>query len=73
MGTVIEFDFNVDEVDDGIEHYPIIMQKNPDVVNRLVNLFQPNEEAAFPIYIYFNFDKIIEDDFRDLGESGMFR
>ena len=68
-----EFDFDRDEIDDGREHYPILMQRNADTSNCLVNILQPGEEAAFPIYIYFNFDKITEDDFLDLGESEMSR
>lgn len=73
LGPALEFDFDRDEIDDGREHYPILMQRNTDTSNRLVNILQPGEEAAFPIYIYFNFDKITEDDFLDLGESEMSR
>lgn len=73
LGSAVEFDIAVDEIDDGREHYLILMQRNADTSNRSVNLLQPGEEAAFPIYIYFNFDKIKEADFIDLGESEMFR
>lgn len=73
LGPAVEFDFDMDEIDDEREHYPILMQRNADTSNRLVNLLQLGEEAAFPIYIYFNFDKITEDDFLDLGESEMSR
>jgi len=73
LGPAVEFDFNLDEIDDGRDHYPIFMQRNADTSNRSVNLLQPGEEAAFPIYIVFNFDKITEDDFIDMGEDGPFR
>lgn len=70
LGPAVEFHFDVDEIDDGRDHYPILMQRNADTSNRSVNLLQPGEEAAFPIRIFFNFDKITEDDFIDLGEHG---
>ncbi len=73
LGPAVEFDFDVDEIDDGREHYLVLMQQNADTSNRSVDLLQPGEEAAFPIYIDFNFDKITEDDFCDLGESVMYR
>ena len=64
LGPAVEFDFDVDEIDDGRKHYhPILVQKNADISNHSVNLLQPGEEAAFPICIYFNFDEITEDDF----------
>lgn len=71
LGPAVEFDFDMDEINDGREHYSILMQRNADTSNLSVNLLQPGEEAAFPIYIFFNFDKITEDDFLDLGESEM--
>lgn len=70
---MVEFDIDIDEIDDGREHYPILMRQNADTSNRLVNQLQPGEEAAFPIHIYFNFEKIKEDDFLDMGESSMLR
>lgn len=73
LGPAVEFDFEMDEIDDGRDHYPILMQRNADTSNRSVNLLQPGEEAAFPIHIYFNFDKITEDDFIDFGEPELFR
>lgn len=62
---MVEFDIDIDEIDDGREHYPILCSKMPT--------HQPGEEAAFPIHIYFNFEKIKEDDFLDMGESSMLR
>lgn len=73
LGPAVEFEFEMDDIDDGREHYLILMQRNADTSNRSVNLLQPGEEAALPIHIYFNFDKIAEEDFIDLGESGLFR
>ena len=73
LGPAIEFDFYIDDIDDGRNHYPILMQQNADTSNRSVNLLQPGEEAAFPIHIFFNFDKITEDDIIDLGEDEPFR
>ena len=73
LGPAVEFDFDMDEIDDGRDHYPILMQRNANTSNRSVDLLQPGEEAAFPIHIFFNFDKITEDDFIDFGESGLFR
>ena len=73
LGPAVEFSFNMDELNDGRAHYPILMQRNADSSNRSVNTLQPGEEAAFPIHIFFNFDKITEDDFLDLGESEMGR
>ena len=69
LGPAIEFDFKVDEIDDGRKHYPILMQQNSDTSSYSVNLLQPGEEAAFPIHIYFNFDKITEADFVDSRKS----
>ncbi len=51
----------------------ILMQRNSDTSNRAVNYLQPGEEAAIPIYIYFNFDPISENDFFDSGEGGLSR
>ena len=65
-------EFDIDEIDDGREHYPILMQQNADTSNRLVNQLQPGEEAAFPIHIYFNFEKIKEDDFMEMFENNTF-
>lgn len=73
LGPAIEFDFKVDEIDDRREHYPILMQRDSNTDNRRVNLLQPNEEAAFPIYIYFNFDPIEEKDFIEISGSELFR
>lgn len=69
FGPAVEFSFDIDEIDDGREHYPVLMQENTHKSNCSVNLLQPGEEAALPIYIYFNFDKITENDFIDLGED----
>ena len=51
----------------------ILMQRNSDTSNCAVNYLQPGEEAAIPIYIYFNFDPISENDFFDSGEGGLSR
>ena len=51
LGPAIEFEFNIDDMDDGRDHYPILMQRDSDTSNRAVNLLQPGEEAAFPIHI----------------------
>ncbi|MBQ3165673.1 MAG: hypothetical protein IJC02_14280 [Lachnospiraceae bacterium] len=58
LGPAIEFDFEIDEIDDGREHYPILMQRTPETMNNAVRLLQPGEEAALPILIYFNFDPV---------------
>lgn len=63
LGPAVEFEFDVDEIDDGREHYPILMQRDAKTGNHSTNLLQSGEEAALPIYIYFNFDPIYEDDF----------
>lgn len=73
LGPAVEFNFDMDDIDDGRDHYPILMQQNADTSNRAVNLLQPGEEAAFLIHVFFNFDKITEDDFIDIGEHGPFR
>lgn len=62
LGPAIEFSFEVDEIDDGREHYLILMQRTPDSINNAVNLLQPGEEAAIPIIIYFNFDPVKAED-----------
>lgn len=62
LGPAIEFGFDVDEINDGREHYPIFMQSTPDIMNNTVNLLQPGEEAALPILIYFNFDPVKDED-----------
>ena len=74
LGPALEFDFDRDEIDDGREHYPILMQRNADTSNCLVNILQPGEEAAFPIYIvkhevmhkYKNFDIVLHIKYQDL-------
>jgi len=73
LGPAVEFELDMDEIDDGREHYLILMQSNANFSNRFVNLLQPGEEAAFPIHIYFNFDAIREEDFIDLGGLGSSR
>lgn len=73
VGPAVEFDIKVDNIDDGRKHYPIIMQKNSHTSNHSVNLLQPGEEAVLPIYIYFNFDPITQDDIIDTGEEDFSR
>ena len=53
---------DVDDIDDGKEHYPIIPQQTPEIMNNAVNLLQPGEEAIVPVSIWFNFDPITEAD-----------
>ena len=67
LGPAIEFEITLDKIDDGREHYLALMQRNADAMNRMANLLQPGEEAAFPIHIYFNFDPIKEEDIVDMG------
>lgn len=62
LGPAIEFKFDVDDIDDGREHYPIIPQRTPETMNNAVNLLQPGEEAMIPVSIWFNFDPITEAD-----------
>ena len=62
LGPAIEFKFDVDDIDDGREHYPIIPQQTPEIMNNAVNLLQPGEEAIIPVSIWFNFDPITEAD-----------
>ena len=62
LGPAIEFMFDVDDIDDGREHYPIIPQQTPETMNNAVNLLQPGEEAIVPVSIWFNFDPITEAD-----------
>lgn len=73
LGPAVEFEFKVDEIDDGREHYPIIMEQNSDISNHYVDLLQVGEEAALPIYIWFNFDAIREEDIIDTGQMGINR
>jgi len=62
LGPAIEFRFDVDEIDDGREHYLILMQRTSDNMNYAVNLLQPGEEGAFQIIIHFNFDPVKDED-----------
>lgn len=62
LGPAIEFKFDVDDIDDGREHYLIIPQQTPEIMNNAVNLLQPGEEAIVPVSIWFNFDPITEAD-----------
>lgn len=73
LGPAVEFDFSVDEILDDRQHYLIFMQQNEDVSNRRVNHLAPGDEAAFPIYFYFNFDKISANDFFDYDEDTKMR
>lgn len=62
MGPAIEFQFDVDDIDDGREHYLVLQQRTPETANNAVNLLQAGEEAIIPINIWFNFDPITSDD-----------
>ena len=70
IGPAIEFDFDVGEIEDGRQHYPILMQRNETTSNNAINLLQPGEEGAFPIYIWFNFDPISENDIEEIDGWG---
>lgn len=69
IGPAIEFEFDVDELDDGREHYGILLSRSNETLNRQTNLLQPSEEAALPYSIWFNFDPIREDDLEDTKDS----
>lgn len=69
LGPAIEFEFDVDDIDDGREHYPILPQQTPETVNNAVNLLQPGEEAIIPVNIWFNFDPITEKDIEIIEDS----
>ena len=72
LGPAVEFEFDVDELDDGREHYPVLLTRNTQTSSRATNLLQVGEEGAFPIYIWFNFDQITQNDFEvieGLGET----
>lgn len=71
LGPGVVFEFEIDPINDGREHYPIIIQNNADISNRWVSILQPNEEAAFPLHFHFNFDKIADEDFDNYGETEM--
>lgn len=62
LGPAIEFSIMVDEINDGREHYPILMQTTPDTMNNAVSLLQSGEEAAIPVLFCFNFDPIKDED-----------
>lgn len=71
LGPAVEFNFNMDKIDDGRKHYQILMQRNSETANHATNLLQPGEEAALPLYIFFNFDPITEDDFYETDEDSL--
>ena len=73
LGPAIEFEFDIDEIEDGRKHYLAFSQCDSEVSNKSVNLLQPGEEAAFPIRVYFNFDPISEEDFIETGEGSLFK
>ena len=62
LGPAIEFKFEVGDIDDGREHYPILKQRTPETANNAVNVLQPGEEAVIPVSIWFNFDPITVND-----------
>ncbi len=62
IGPALDFHFDVADINDGREHYVVLMQKTIDSMNNAVKLLQPGEEAALPIIIYFNFDPISDED-----------
>lgn len=70
IGPAIEFDFEVGEIKDGRKHYPILMQRNEAILNNCTSLLQPGEEGAFVIYIWFNFDPILESDMEEIEGHG---
>ena len=62
LGPAIDFDFDANDIDDGRNHYPLLVQKTLDTMNYAVDLLQPGEEGALPIMIEFNFDPISDAD-----------
>lgn len=69
LGPAIEFEFDVDDIDDGREHYTILPQQTPETANNVVNLLQPGEEAVIPVSIWFNFDPITEKDVENIDDD----
>jgi hypothetical protein len=69
LGPAIEFEFDVDDIDDGREHYPILPQRTSETANNAVNLLQPGEEAIIPVSIWFNFDPIKEEDLEIIEDA----
>lgn len=67
LGPAIEFEFDVDDIDDGREHYPILEQRTPETANNAVNILQPGEEAIIPVNIWFNFDHIKDEDLESVA------
>lgn len=68
LGPAIEFEFDVDDIDDGRKHYPILEQRTPETANNAVNLLQPGDEAIIPINIWFNFDHITDEDLENVDD-----
>ena len=71
VGPAIEFDFEIDDIDDGRSHYPILMQRTPDTMNNAINMLQVGEEGALPIYVYFNFDPVKPEDIEEREDVGV--
>lgn len=69
LGPAIEFEFKIDNIDDGRQHGLVFMQRNEDTSNRSVTSLQPGDEAAFSIHINFNFDPIEDTAFIRYGEG----
>lgn len=69
LGPAIEFNFDIDDIDDGRKHYPILAQRTPETMNNTVNLLQSGEEAIIPVSIWFNFDPITMEDIEIVEDS----
>ena len=58
LGPAIEFDISVEDIDDGRDHYPILMQRTTETSNNATSVLQAGEDAAIPVIVEFNFDSI---------------
>ena len=62
LGPAIEFEINMDDFDDGREHYPLLLQRTAKTAYTTVNSLQPGEESGILLCVDFNFDSIPDEE-----------
>lgn len=73
IGPALDFTFEIDQINDGREHYPVLLQRTEESARNTIHLLQAGEEGALPIMIWFNFDPVQDKEIIDFGEDKPFR
>ncbi len=62
LGPAVEFAVYIDDIEDGREHYPLLLERTPQTASATINTLSPNEEAAILLCVDFNFDSIPDEE-----------